>query len=126
MNAHKFNPTQNIKTFGAIDVKHFDIIDGSIVDHYLIFANTFNVHKQKDTSILSSGVIYRYEHGKFTPVQILNFEAEVKQFLPVLVSISHFIALVLSINCNSKTKIHQFYRLRKRDSYCWYQWMKKQ
>lgn len=87
MNAHKFNQTQQIKTFGAIDVKHFQVSNGAINEHFVIFANTFDVNKQKDSSIASNGVVYSYEHGKFAPVQILNFESEIRQLLPVVVSI---------------------------------------
>lgn len=88
MNAHKFNQTQKIKTFGAVDVKHLRISNGAINEHFVIFANTFDVHKQKDSAIASNGVVYRYEHGRFAPVQILNFETEIRQLLPVLVSVA--------------------------------------
>lgn len=86
MDVHKFNQTQIIKTFGAIDVKHFQIASNAITEHFLIFANLFDANKQKDSSIASNGVVYRYEHGKFAPIQVLNFETAVQQFLPVLVS----------------------------------------
>lgn len=86
MNAHKFNLTQQIKTFGAIDVKHFRINHGALNEHFLIFANRFDTNKQKNSAIASNGVIYRYEHGKFAPIQILNFDSEIEQLLPVLVN----------------------------------------
>lgn len=85
MNAHKFNLTQQIKTFGAIDVKHFRINNGPLNEHFLIFANRFDASKQKNNAIASNGVIYRYEHGKFVPIQIINFDAEIEQLLPVMV-----------------------------------------
>lgn len=80
---HKFNLTQKIKTFGAIDIKHFRIEQ----NNFLIVANSFRSHQNsQDSARTSNAVVYRYEHSKFIPIQILPFEASVTQFLPYLVS----------------------------------------
>lgn len=76
----KFNLTQQMKTFGAIDVKHFQIEH----HHFLIVANSFQGHGH-DAIMTSNAVIYRYEQTKFVPIQILPFEASVTQFLPYIV-----------------------------------------
>lgn len=80
MDTHKFNLTQKIKTFGAIDVKYVSI-DGN---HFLFLANSYHAHHP---AITSNAVVYRYEHAMFMPVQILPFDDEVEQFLPYLVSV---------------------------------------
>lgn len=83
MDTHTFNLTQKLKTFGAIDLKHFHINDGIVNEHYLIVANT--VDNGADPA--SNAVIYHFNQGHFIPMQILNFETEIKQFLPVVVSL---------------------------------------
>lgn len=127
MNAHKFNLTQQIKTFGAIDVKHFRINHGALNEHFLIFANRFDTNKQKNSAIASNGVIYRYEHGKFAPIQILNFDSEIEQLLPVLVNNFFFLLFGLSKSLQKCLFLHYtLYRQRIKNSYCWYRWMVKQ
>ena len=77
----KFNLTQKLKTFGAIDVKYVQIGD----NHFLFVANSFHVRGGAHTST-SNGVVYRFdERSTFVPIQILQFDAEVTQFLPYLV-----------------------------------------
>lgn len=81
-NAHKFNLTQKLKTFGAIDVKHVQIGE----NNFLFIANSFRPRDGTHAST-SNGVVYRYdEQSTFLPMQILPFDAEVTQFLPYLVS----------------------------------------
>lgn len=79
-NENKFILKQNIKSYGAIDIKHFHINDGSVNEHYLIVANT------KFEGSKSMAVIFHFDHGKFVPVQVLDFETAITQFLPVVVS----------------------------------------
>lgn len=87
----KFNLTQKLKTFGAIDVKHVYIGE----HHFLFVANSFRAREGAHAST-SNGVIYRYdEQSNFVPMQILHFDAEVTQFLPYLVRCSFF----SSFNC---------------------------
>lgn len=78
---HKFNLTQKIKTYGAIDIKSFQIEQ----QHFLIVANSFRAHESHSAIVTSNAVVYRYEHSKFVPMQILPFDASVTQFLPYLV-----------------------------------------
>lgn len=76
---HKFNLTQKIKTYGAVDVQHVNIENFD----FLIVANSFHARtsgESQDTS--SNAVVYRFEHAKFVPMQILPFDAEVRQLLP--------------------------------------------
>lgn len=82
IDTHKFNLTQKIKTFGAVDIKHVQIED----NHFLFVANTFQVHAS-DT-VTSNAVVYQFEHSKFVPIQIIPFDDQITQFLPYLVSIS--------------------------------------
>lgn len=82
IDTHKFNLTQKIKTFGAIDMKHVQIED----NHFLFVANSFRAHGNGDSSAMTSNaVVYRFEHSKFVPMQILPFDAEVQQFQPYMV-----------------------------------------
>lgn len=77
----KFNLTQKLKTFGAIDVKHVQIGE----HNFLFIANSFHARDGTHAST-SNGVVYRYDaQSTFVPVQILPFDAEVTQFLPYLV-----------------------------------------
>lgn len=78
-----------MKTFGAIDVKHFQIEH----HHFLIVANSFQAHGH-DAAMTSNAVIYRYEQTKFVPIQILPFEASVTQFLPYIVRKRFFLFFV--------------------------------
>lgn len=80
-NTHKFNLSQTIKTHGAIDLKHFVINDGSMNEHYLIVANSLDSDEDSSSNV----VFYHFNQGKFTPSQILHFDTEVKQSLPVVV-----------------------------------------
>lgn len=80
IDTHRFNLTQQFKTYGAVDVKHIYIDE----QHFLAVANSFRAHAGTST-ITSNGVIYRYEHSKFVPIQILPFDDSVTQFLPYLV-----------------------------------------
>lgn len=82
IDTHKFNLTQQFKTYGAIDIKHIEIEQ----NHFLAVANSFKAHEGA-SALTSNAVIYRYEHSKFVPMQILPFDAEVMQFLPYLVSL---------------------------------------
>lgn len=84
VNTQKFKLAQKLKTYGATDIKHFQLSDGDKSSNYLIVANRFDAQKQADAS--SNAVVYRHESGKFVPFQILPFTSDVKQFLPVLVS----------------------------------------
>lgn len=84
----KFNVTQKLKTFGAIDVKYVQIGE----NHFLFVANSFRAHKGMHVST-SNGVVYRFdEQSTFVPLQILTFDAEITQFLPYLVR--HFLSFV--------------------------------
>lgn len=82
----KFSLIQKIKTYGAIDIKHFHLRKNNLVEHYLIVANTFDTKMIESQSIVSNSVIYKYNDGQFTPYQIINFDSKVTQFLPVSVS----------------------------------------
>lgn len=91
---HKFSLIQNIKTFGAIDIKHVHIDE----NHFLIIANSFrtygSVHNQTITSSNAIVYLYDHEHSKFVPVQILSFDDEVTQLLPYMVGIFNVLAHV--------------------------------
>ncbi|XP_055320364.1 uncharacterized protein LOC129577415 [Sitodiplosis mosellana] len=98
----KFNVTQKLKTFGAIDVKHVHIGDND----FLFVANSFRAHKGMHAST-SNGVVYRYdEQSTFVPMQILTFDTEVTQFLPYLGDNQEFV-LFVSMK-EGPTKTYQF------------------
>lgn len=73
---------QKVKTYGATDVKYFQLNSTHKIEHFLIVANTFASTAQ----VASNAIIYEFDGEKFTPFQILNFDAPIKQFLPVSVS----------------------------------------
>lgn len=85
VHTHKLNLTQNIKTYGAIDIKHVHINE----HHFLIVANSFGAHGSgRDKAFTSNAVVYQYEHSKFVPVQIIPFDAKILQILPYFVRFS--------------------------------------
>lgn len=86
MNTRTFNLIQTLKTFGAVDIKYAQIGE----ENFLFVANSFHVYHSSEVSASSNGVIYRFEHMKFVPAQILPFDAEVTQFLPYFVSLTFF------------------------------------
>lgn len=71
-----------MKTYGATDVKYFLLNSTHKIEHFLIIANTFATSSQ----LAANAIIYEFNGEKFIPFQILNFNAPIKQFLPVSVS----------------------------------------
>lgn len=78
---------QKIKTFGATDIKYFQLNSTHKIEHFLIVANTF----ASTALVTANAIIYEFNGEKFIPFQILNFDAPIKQFLPVTVSVVHFV-----------------------------------
>lgn len=79
----KFNLLQKLKTYGATDIKYIQLNSTHKIEHFLIVANTFASSSQ----VAANAIIYEYNGEKFVPFQILNFDAPIKQFLPVSVSL---------------------------------------
>lgn len=91
LDEYKFIFVQNLKTFGAIDVKHVQLEE----NHFLIVANSFRPYGSvHNATITSNAAVYLYDHkhAKFVPTQILSFDAEVTQLLPYLVGIHNGMA----------------------------------
>lgn len=88
----KFNLLQKMKTYGATDVKYFQLNSTHKIEHFLIVANTFASSAQ----VAANAIIYEFNGEKFVPFQILNFDAAIKQFLPVSVSVEKLKTYYLS------------------------------
>lgn len=73
-----------MKTYGATDVKFFQLNSTQKIENFLIIANTFATSAQ----VAANAVVYEFDGEKFIPFQIINFDAPIKQFLPVTVSVA--------------------------------------
>lgn len=86
----KFKLAQKIKTFGATDLKFFHLINNLKNENFLIIANQYEDQIESNAremdSIKSNAVIYKFNDEHFIPMQSIQFETPIKQFLPVLVS----------------------------------------
>lgn len=86
----KFQRFQKIKTYGAVDVKYFQIVvKNKEKQHFLVFANTVNSKNVRDMSNAES-FIYKFEGSKFVPYQVLKVFG-IHRFLPFNVSIVFYL-----------------------------------
>lgn len=77
----KFHLLQKIKTYGATDVKYFQLNSPQKTAHFLIIANTF----ASSAEVAANAVVYEFDGERFSPFQVLNFDAPIRQFQPVSV-----------------------------------------
>lgn len=103
MATHRFTLAQKFRTNGAIDVKYVHFMTKHGPQHFIIVANA-NGNANKNNTHESNAIVYRYTDGSFMAYQEIKFENTIKQFLPVLVSISFGTDKISSGKCTYSSK----------------------
>lgn len=81
--------TQKLRTYAAVDAKYFYLEENGEIEHFLVVANSHERRTENGTSTENfemNSIIYKFVNGYFTPFQTILLY-DIKQFLPVLVSV---------------------------------------